>query len=51
MHIFVQMTSKLALGHNQPRAECVEGALSPDTKLAEYEGDHSVPSSGQVKNE
>ena len=51
MHIFVHLTSKLALGHNQPSAECVPGALSPDIKLAEYEGDHSVPYSGQVKNE
>jgi hypothetical protein len=29
MCIFVQLTSKLALGHNQPHVECVSGALSP----------------------
>ena len=48
MPIFVQLTSKLALGCNHPHVECVPGALYLHIKLAECEGDHSVPSSGQV---
>ena len=28
MHIFVQLTSKLALGHKQPSVECVPGVFS-----------------------
>jgi hypothetical protein len=51
MHTFVQLTSKLALGCNQTHAEYVPGALNSHTNLAEYEGDYSVPSSAQVKNE
>jgi hypothetical protein len=51
MHIFVQLTSKLVLGCNQPHAECVPGALYLHINLAVCESDHSVPSSAQVKNE
>jgi len=50
-NIFVQLTSKLAFGGKQLRGEWVPGALSTDIKMAECEGDHSVPSSTQVKNE
>jgi hypothetical protein len=31
MHILIQLTSKLALGHNQHLVECVSEALSPHT--------------------
>jgi len=51
MHISAQLTSILALGCNQPHAECVPGALYSHINLAECESDHSVPSSAQVNNE
>jgi len=51
MPIFVQLTSELALGCNQPQVECVPGTLYSHINFAECEGDHSVPSSEQVKNE
>ena len=51
MHIFVQLTSKLAVGCNQPHAECVPGAVCSHVNLAMCESDHSAPSSAQVKNE
>ena len=50
MPIFVQLTSKLALGCNHPHVECVPGALHSHINLAECESDHLVPSSAQVKN-
>jgi len=50
VHIFVQFTSKLALGCNQPHVERVPGALNSHIKLADCKSDHSVPSSAQVKN-
>jgi hypothetical protein len=51
MRMLVQLTSKLALGCNQPCVECVPGVVSPDVKWAECEADHSIPSSAQVQNE
>ena len=49
MHIFVQLTTTLAIGCNQPPAECVPQGPFPRHKV-EYEADHSVPFSAQVKN-
>ena len=37
MHIFAQLTSKLAFCHNQPRVECVPGACSPDINLESWQ--------------
>jgi hypothetical protein len=38
------------LGPNQPPIQWVQEALSPDVKRTRCEGDHSHPSSAEVKN-
>jgi hypothetical protein len=43
-------SSRPALGPTQPPNEWVPGALTPGVKRLEREGDHSPPSSAEIKN-
>jgi hypothetical protein len=50
MILLLSTSSRPALGHIQPPIQWVPGALSPGVKRQGREGEHSPPTSAEVKN-